>query len=493
MKKLTLHLIFLLISMASIGQENSDYLYGVDPIEKIFFKLYLPTAISSGYADSAIVSIYNLPGSSNNLDGIAFDGQYLWHGDNYENKIFKIDPSNGDVVASFYTPNHTGPDNSDDRSPYGLAYVNNTLLMVDNGNGVNKLYQIDINNAVNDGNCNNAVINEIDIIQNPYGIAYDGVNIWLSSRDGRLVYVDFENAIADHTVTGNILKDFNDGYDRGIAWDGNNIIHADLSNGTIARIDTSDGSIVSEFITPFNGSRVSGLSVANFGNYTTLSGILTIDYLNCFICSIENKIAELSFDISDYENVDNITLEFGYINFDWIVNEYPIGVTKEVSNFQILIDNQPILTKNNITNTTTLKEKIDITNIVGNNQNFNIQFKYIGGGDAVEFVYPKIVIHHSQISNSVTETTSSKFPYFEVYPNPAHDKVTLKCNVAKFETFQIQFCNSNGQTLINILEKKNYADKYEKVIDISPFPPGNYFFSLINKNRIIKTIKFVKN
>jgi len=55
----------------------------------------------------------------------AWDGSYIWMGENFNSRIYKLDPASGSVVASFYAPAS---------NPWGLAWdgthlKNSTITM----------------------------------------------------------------------------------------------------------------------------------------------------------------------------------------------------------------------------------------------------------------------------------------------------------------------------------------------------------------------------
>jgi hypothetical protein len=120
--------------------------------------IYKIDTISGG-----IINIFNSP--EINPLGITFDGTYLWHashpGTNSEpTQVYKIDPANGQVLASFPLPFHWAN---------GLAYKDGHLLVCDSDLGI--IYEIDPNTGMIMDACGSPGTY-------PLGLAYDGINIW---------------------------------------------------------------------------------------------------------------------------------------------------------------------------------------------------------------------------------------------------------------------------------------------------------------------------
>lgn len=91
----------------------------------------MPDEIHELTTDGSILA--TVPGFGDDPTGLAFDGRYLWHSDNSEDTIYKIDPSNMTVVDSFVSPGSF---------PNDLAWDGRYLWVVDNGTDI--LYQFDV-------------------------------------------------------------------------------------------------------------------------------------------------------------------------------------------------------------------------------------------------------------------------------------------------------------------------------------------------------------
>jgi len=98
--------------------------------------------------------------------GLAFDGTHLWNADGWDEKIYKIDPSDGSVVSSFDSPGG---------SPTGLAFDGTHLWNAEGVNYDTKIYKID----TSDG----SVVSSFDFRGVPIalGLAFDGRHLWSSN------------------------------------------------------------------------------------------------------------------------------------------------------------------------------------------------------------------------------------------------------------------------------------------------------------------------
>lgn len=101
--------------------------------------------------------------------GLAWDGAFLWAADGTQGRIGKIDPSTGDVVASFDSP---GPD------PRGLAWDGRYLWNADWTN--REIYQLDTAGTVL------RTFSAPGIT--PMGLAWDGENLWCADLDTYTLY-----------------------------------------------------------------------------------------------------------------------------------------------------------------------------------------------------------------------------------------------------------------------------------------------------------------
>lgn len=96
-----------------------------------------------------------------------------------------------------------------------------------------------------------------------------------------------------------------------------------------------------------------------------------------------------------------------------------------------------------------------------------------------------LFLDNINISNTVTEISSvNTSEDFEIYPNPAHDNLTVK---ALQNINSIQIVNMLGQDIINVGQRQEHAAQ----IDISSLPAGVYFVKVTTADtqKLVKVIK----
>jgi sugar lactone lactonase YvrE len=178
-----------------------------------------------------VIESFSAPG--NDPEGLAWDGQYIWHVDSgsaydlgcEEAKpyIYKIDPQSGDATRMFEAP---GPGcNAED-----LAWDGDYLWYVDGATeaeaeGTTSIYRIDP--------ASGAVVTSFDAPgPHPSGIAWDGSHLWLSDYWVAKIYkIDPGDGKVIETISA---PSSNPG---GLAWDGRYLWCADWKSGTIYRMD----------------------------------------------------------------------------------------------------------------------------------------------------------------------------------------------------------------------------------------------------------------
>ncbi len=96
------------------------------------------------------------------IEGIAFDGQYIWCASNNESTLYKYDRNTNSVVSDFFV----------DMRVHGLCYNDGFLY------------------ACAEGIVNKCSLNPLEVVEafalenyNIEGIAYDGVNFWVSTAN----------------------------------------------------------------------------------------------------------------------------------------------------------------------------------------------------------------------------------------------------------------------------------------------------------------------
>ncbi len=77
----------------------------------------------------------------------------------------------------------------------------------------------------------------------------------------------------------------------------------------------------------------------------------------------------------------------------------------------------------------------------------------------------------------------------QIYPNPAHTRVKVKYETNNYHKHKILVFNNLGQVVYKETFRPSPYDVEEKIIDVSHYAKGIYFFSLIsNKNKVTKRI-----
>jgi len=177
-------------------------------------------------------------GNSLNPQWLAYDGANIWVTDNFAGKVSKVRASDGFVLGSFAT---STPYNSN-AFPIGILFDGTNLWIANSSPAtVVKLRPVDgtilgTTQIGSGGLCGGASKPPCPI---PYGLAFDGNDIWVSDKGS--------NAVTKLSVVdGSILGNFPAGNGpTGLAFDGANIWVADNSSGTITKIRTSDGATLS--------------------------------------------------------------------------------------------------------------------------------------------------------------------------------------------------------------------------------------------------------
>ena len=77
---------------------------------------------------------------------------------------------------------------------------------------------------------------------------------------------------------------------------------------------------------------------------------------------------------------------------------------------------------------------------------------------------------------------------YSVYPNPTASTVNLKIENESLENLSFQLYDISGKLLINQKITTN-----ETAIQMGSFASANYFLKVTDKDRIIQTIKIIKN
>jgi hypothetical protein len=140
-------------------------------------------------ATGAVVNTFNT--SIGNRD-MAFDGQYLWASDWQTSSISKFDTSNCSVINTYYPPFSAG-------KPNGMAW-DGAYLWVGEESG--RIYKM-----TTTGDTVRSIPPPVVYPYDPRGLAFDGMHLWVGYQDYGLIYeVDTTNGavIASYTAPGTI-------------------------------------------------------------------------------------------------------------------------------------------------------------------------------------------------------------------------------------------------------------------------------------------------
>jgi len=145
--------------------------------------------------DGSIITSFSVPGSSCN--GLAWDGQYLWVSDSSEQKIYKISTT-GLPLTSFSAPGGSSG------WARGSVWDGQYLWHVDHH--MKKIYKLN----PSDG----SVIKSFSAPgDGPAGLAWDGQYLWHSDCNSNMIY-------KIEPIIGSVITSFPASEPRGLAWDG---------------------------------------------------------------------------------------------------------------------------------------------------------------------------------------------------------------------------------------------------------------------------------
>ncbi len=146
--------------------------------------------------------------------GLAWDGEHLWCSGNRKNEIFQLSPL-GEVISSVEVSG----------SPRGITFVNGNIWYADSSEKT--IYEIDTESG--------EVLNSIPAPGGASrGLSYDGRYLWCADKSLKEIYkIDIE-----HKKIILILPALLD-YPHGLSWDGSGLWVAGHNSGILKRIETS--------------------------------------------------------------------------------------------------------------------------------------------------------------------------------------------------------------------------------------------------------------
>ncbi len=174
--------------------------------------------------------IKKLPAPSPCGTGLAFDGQAFWTVDRDSDMLYRIDPSDGRLLASFDAPGYFCTALAWDGKSLWVADMDFTNTSAEDYCG--KIYQIDPASG-----------RTLKVIMapgsDPQGLAWDGRTLWVSDNGSREI---FQISPEDGTTIRTLKAPAGD--PRGLAWDGNYLWLADRSKDELYRIDPVKGRVI---------------------------------------------------------------------------------------------------------------------------------------------------------------------------------------------------------------------------------------------------------
>jgi DNA-binding beta-propeller fold protein YncE len=158
------------------------------------------------------------------LTELAWDGDHLWLAENDQDKIYKMNPSNGDLLQSFDAPGN---------EPSGLTWDGESLWCAEWEEAM--IYKLDPSSG--------SIIESFEAPEDqPTGLAWDGRYLWNADNAlGKIFKID--------PSSGELIDSFDSPRidPKGLTWDGQDLLVSITSEKKIYRIDHSNGMIVADF------------------------------------------------------------------------------------------------------------------------------------------------------------------------------------------------------------------------------------------------------
>ena len=228
--------VFMLLAV-SLASASTTYTVKISENKDTIDPEYQPSSTEGEGGEGTLIIVDSFDSPSSFPFGLAWIGGYLWNTDYSTDKIYKINPSNGNVMKVFNSPGS---------SPKGLTWDGDYLWNADSV--TDKIYKLYVGAFV---------LWVIDSFNSPgpvpRGLTWDGNYLWHVDYDTRKIYkID--------PSCGNVVDSFDTPWScpSGLTWDGNYLWHADYGIEKIYKLDPSDGSVINSFDSP--GSSPKGLT-----------------------------------------------------------------------------------------------------------------------------------------------------------------------------------------------------------------------------------------
>ena len=93
------------------------------------------------------------------------------------------------------------------------------------------------------------------------------------------------------------------------------------------------------------------------------------------------------------------------------------------------------------------------------------------------------------LNNASAASPDDSYYLFDIYPNPAIDRVTLRFKVSGQKSYQLTIADKMGSTVENISGVAQETDTFTKELSLSGLKPGVYYYTLVVGNGLFRTSK----
>ncbi|HEY1768785.1 MAG TPA: hypothetical protein VGG02_00840 [Chthoniobacterales bacterium] len=178
-------------------------------------------AIAAIKAPDTVVDQFRAFYVGGSLDGVLFDGTYIWVADGSNDTISKLQPDDGTVIEAFPAmgsyPQHLAYDGENIWVTTGyLSYYNVNKLRASDGTFLGSFYAGD---------------------RQPAGIVYAGGKIWVSGYDGGYILRPSDGKTVGYISGGSV----------GLTSDGKNVWIANSASNTVQEYSARDGTFLDQF------------------------------------------------------------------------------------------------------------------------------------------------------------------------------------------------------------------------------------------------------
>lgn len=190
--------------------------------------------VGDGCQGLTLVSSFSKPGTS--TGGLEYHDGALWHCDAATDTIYKLDPSDGSVLASFSSPG---------TNPHGLTMLGSSLWHADYA--ADTIYELD----PSDG----SVLSSFSSPDRPLGLTNDGTDLWAVCEN------NFNNTMFKLATSGTQLDSFSISWSdpSGVAYSSAELWACDFSTSTIRRVDLTGSEL--ETVAAPSGSGFSAITL----------------------------------------------------------------------------------------------------------------------------------------------------------------------------------------------------------------------------------------